>query len=46
MVAFYVIIALCAWYYPGQAEIAFMLKEGSLSEAIAGGGGVEALVPH
>jgi len=35
MVAFYVIIAICAWHYPGQQSIGIMLTDGkSVEEAL------------
>ncbi|KAF9452155.1 hypothetical protein P691DRAFT_661586 [Macrolepiota fuliginosa MF-IS2] len=37
MVGFYTMIGLCAWYYPGQPEVALMLHEGSIADALAGG---------
>jgi len=35
MVAFYIIIAVCAWHYPGQQSIEIMLTAGkSVEEAL------------
>lgn len=39
MVAFYTMIGLCAWYYPGQPEITVLLTEGSIAEALVHGAG-------
>ncbi|KAA1470848.1 hypothetical protein DENSPDRAFT_836749 [Dentipellis sp. KUC8613] len=41
MISFYVMIALSAWYYPGQPEINIMSACGSVLEALATGGGAE-----
>ncbi|TFY69958.1 hypothetical protein EVG20_g2922 [Dentipellis fragilis] len=41
MISFYIMIALSAWYYPGQPEINIMSACGSVLEALATGGGVE-----
>ncbi|PFH52599.1 hypothetical protein AMATHDRAFT_74077 [Amanita thiersii Skay4041] len=35
MVSFYVMIAICAWFYPGQPEIQAMLFDGPIAEGIA-----------
>ncbi|KAF9008797.1 hypothetical protein BDQ17DRAFT_1236822 [Cyathus striatus] len=45
MVVFYIIIALCAWYYPGQAEIILMNASEnsqclSVAEAISSAGSI------
>ncbi|KAF8803776.1 hypothetical protein BYT27DRAFT_7109338 [Phlegmacium glaucopus] len=45
MISFYCMIALCAWYYPGQPEIPFLSQCESVVSALAkfnsGGGGGE-----
>jgi Ca2+:H+ antiporter len=38
MVIFYVMIALCSWFYPGQPEIAFLSQCESVAAALLGGG--------
>ncbi|KAI0739628.1 hypothetical protein C8Q80DRAFT_1199834 [Daedaleopsis nitida] len=47
MVAFYIMIAVTVWFYPGQPEIGFMLEcHGTVAEAVAAGaseGGQEAV---
>jgi Ca2+:H+ antiporter len=37
MSAFYVIIALCSWFYTGQDEISYMLACSSVEQAVAAG---------
>ncbi|EMD35857.1 hypothetical protein CERSUDRAFT_115780 [Gelatoporia subvermispora B] len=37
MMAFYLMIAICAWFYVGQPESAIMLTCGSVAQAVAGG---------
>jgi len=37
MVTFYLMIALCSWFYPGQTEIAQMLACTSVAAAVEGG---------
>ncbi|KAI0699514.1 hypothetical protein C8T65DRAFT_581067 [Cerioporus squamosus] len=47
MIAFYVMIAVTAWFYPGQPEVEFMLEcPGTVAEAVAAGaeGGAEGAV--
>ncbi|RPD56827.1 hypothetical protein L226DRAFT_469043 [Lentinus tigrinus ALCF2SS1-7] len=47
MIAFYIMIAVTAWFYPGQPEVEFMLEcPGTVAEAVAAGaeGGAEGAV--
>jgi len=37
MIAFYCMIALCAWFYPGQPEIQFLSECESVATALAAG---------
>ncbi|KAJ3574528.1 hypothetical protein NP233_g1710 [Leucocoprinus birnbaumii] len=44
MVGFYTMIALCAWFYPGQPEIRLFMQQDTVASAVAalaGGGGGE-----
>lgn len=34
MISFYLMIALCAWFYPGQLEVQYMSQCKSVAEAL------------